>query len=331
LLLTEPIPAVGAYGPSPNVDDSLTHTIVNPIATSFLPNEKTTLRTTQMILNPFGFQSNPIYESNDTVARETILHNYFAYDDGTAETRVIAQGLGTKIAVEFTSEIEDTLQGVYFHLPHFRDVANQGDFVNVKVWLDSLSDDSEVFSRDLHRLQYRWGYNGFYFVDMIDFSGNKFLIPIRAGQKFYVGWQQSFGPEVPVGFDRSTNTSDKTWVGVGNVWTPSTLEGSVMIRPLLSPNPNFAINPITQIEKEPTATLTVYPNPVQSLLHLTLEQSNPNTVYQVSVHDLMGRTVYQQALEDTIDVGNWQAGYYILILQDEEGQLISQHKLIKHP
>ncbi|MFK7799026.1 MAG: T9SS type A sorting domain-containing protein [Aureispira sp.] len=331
LLLTEPIPAVGAYGPSPNTDDSLTHTIVNPIASSFLPNAKTTLRTTQMILNPFGFQSNPIYESNDTVARETILHNYFAYDDGTAETRVIAQGLGTQIAVEFTAEIEDTLQGVYFHLPHFRDIANQGDFVNVKIWLDSLSDDSEVFSRDLHRLQYRWGYNGFYFVDMIDFSGNKFLIPIRAGQKFYVGWQQSFGPAVPVGFDRSTNNSDKTWVGVGNVWTPSTLEGSVMIRPLLSPNLNFVVNPITQIKEEIQATLAVYPNPVQSLLHLKLEQSNPNTVYQVSVHDLMGRTVYQRVLEETIDVSQWQAGYYILTLQDEEGQLISQHKLIKHP
>lgn len=331
LLITEPIPAVGAYGPSPNADDSLAHPLVNPFA-SFLPNEKTILKTTEVILNPFGFQSNPIYESNDTTTRETILHNYFAYDDGTAETRVIAQGTGTQIAVEFVAEIEDTLQGIYFHLPYSRDIASQGDFVNVKVWLDSLGSTTEVFSRDLHRLQYRWGYNGFYFVDMLDFSGNKFLIPIRKGQKFYVGWQQSFGPAVPVGFDRSTNTSDKTWLGVGNNWTQSTLEGSVMIRPLLSPNPNFIVNSITPIATESTKPLlNVYPNPVKSWLHLDLQQSSDNAVYQISIHDVMGRLVYQKALEETIDASQWQAGYYILTLQDEEGQLISQHKLIKHP
>ncbi len=331
LLLTEPIPAVGAYGPSPNNNDSLNHPLNNTFS-SLLPNEKTTLRTTQVILNPAGFQSNPIYEPNDTVTRETILHNYFAYDDGTAETRVIAQGLGTKIAVEFVAEIEDTLQGIYFHLPYFRDVANNGDFVNVKVWLDSLSDSTEAFSRDLHRLQYTWGQNGFYFVDLLDFAGNKFLIPIRQGQKFYVGWQQSFGPSVPVGFDRSNNTNDKTWVGIGNTWTPSTLEGSVMIRPLLSPNPNFNVTPVTKVAASfDTPVLKVYPNPIQSLLHLDLQQSRDNAVYQVSVHDVMGRMVYQHSLESTIDASQWQAGYYILTLQNEQGQLISQHQLIKHP
>lgn len=332
LLLTEPIPAVGAYGPSPNADDSLTHTLNNSIS-PFLPNDKTILKTTQVILNPFGFQSNPIFESNDTVTRETVLHNYFAYDDGTAETRVIAQGQGTKIAVEFVAEIEDTLQGIYFHLPHFRDAASQGDFVNVKVWLDNLDDTSEVFSRDLHRLQYRWGYNGFYFVDMVDFAGNKFLIPIQKGQKFYVGWQQPFGTEVPVGFDRSTNNKDKTWLGVGTTWTQSDLDGTVMIRPLLSPNPNFDVMPINNLptQEELQPLLKVYPNPVKSWLHLDLQQSPDNAVYQVSIHDVMGRVVYQNSLETTIDASQWQAGYYILTLQDEQGQLISQHKLIKHP
>lgn len=331
LLLTEPIPAVGAYGPSPNTNDSLKHRLINSFS-PLLPNEKTVIKTTQVILNPFGFQSNPIYNSNDTVTRETVLSNYFAYDDGTAEVRVIAQGLGTKIAVEFVAEIEDTLQGVYFHLPYFRDVANQGEFVNVKVWLDSLGDRTEVFSRDLHRLQYRWGYNGFYFVDMLDFAGNKFLIPIKKGQKFYVGWQQSFGPEVPVGFDRSTDNSDKTWVGVGNTWTQSTLKGSVMIRPLLSPNPNFNLISIPQLPSKNTQPLlTIYPNPVQSLIHLDLQKKYDTPAYQVVVHDIMGRTIYQNAFETTIDASQWQAGYYILTLQDEQGQLISQHKLIKHP
>jgi hypothetical protein len=331
LLLTEPIPAVGAYPPSPNTNDSLTHTLVNSI-TTLLPSEKTIVRTTHVILNPFGFQSNPIYEPNDTVTRETVLHNYFAYDDGTAETRTSAQGTGTKVAVEFVAEIEDTLQGIYFHFPYSRDAANSGDRVNIKVWLDNLHDSTEVFSRDFHTLQHRWGQNGFYFVNMVDFAGNKFNIPIRAGQRFYVGWQQMAGPLTPVGFDRSNDTSEKTWVGVGNTWTQSPWRGSVMIRPLLSPNENFdvmPIAPITELVEQPR--LKVYPNPVQGQLNLELQQSRDNAVYQISVHDVMGRLVYQKQLESTIEVGQWQAGYYLLTLQNEAGQVISQHKIIKQP
>jgi len=111
-LLIEGIPAVGAYTPSPNVDDSLTHTIVGTYNT-LSPTEKTTLETTYTILNPAGFQSNPIFEQNDTVRTRTVLDNYFAYDDGTAETRIVAQNLGTKIAVEFKAEQADKLRGIY--------------------------------------------------------------------------------------------------------------------------------------------------------------------------------------------------------------------------
>lgn len=112
---------------------------------TFNPIEKTVLETTYTILNPSGFQSNPIFEPNDTTRTQTVLDNYFAYDDGTAETRIIAQGLGTKIAVEYKAEVTDTLQGIYIHLPYFRNRDAERDFVNIKVWVDSLSNDSEVF------------------------------------------------------------------------------------------------------------------------------------------------------------------------------------------
>jgi uncharacterized protein YeaC (DUF1315 family) len=64
---------------------------------------------------------------------------------------------------------------------------------------------------------------------------------------------------------------------------------------------------------------------------LELQQSRDNAVYQISVHDVMGRLVYQKQLESTIEVGQWQAGYYLLTLQNEAGQVISQHKIIKQP
>lgn len=327
-LLTENIPAVGAYGPSPNLNDSLFHSLLNT-PTTFQPTEKTTLETTYQIINPSGFQSNPIYEGNDTVRRQTILHNYLAYDDGTAETRVIAQGIGTKIAVEYTSYIQDTLQGIYFHLPYFRAQPQRGDFVNVKVWLDSLSDATEVFSRDLHRLQFVWGHNGFCFVDLVDFSNNKILVFLNPGQKFYVGWQQSFGPEVPVGFDRSIDNSHRTFVGVGSQWTPSDLAGTVMIRPLLSPNavPHLiAVKPLPTVA---TPHLVVYPNPAQDWLNLDLQQISPNAVYTVSIYDKVGRVCYQHPWESQLSIVDWQPGWYVVVVRDEEGQIIARQPWIK--
>jgi len=326
-LLIEGIPAVGAYGPSPNTDDSLTHTIVGTYNT-LSPTEKTILETTYTILNPAGFQSNAIFESNDTVRTRTVLDNYFAYDDGTAETRIVAQNLGTKIAVEFKAEQADKLRGIYFHMPYFID-DSQSDLINIKVWVDSLSDDSEVFSRDLHKLRYRYGFNGFYFVDLVDFLGGATPVDLVAGQTFYVGWQQSFGQEVPIGFDRSTDTKDKTWVGVGTNWSQSTVSGSVMIRPLVSVDPNFstiAVDEIELVENE----LTIYPNPTKDVLHLELSNYEETDNYQLSIHNAVGQEVYTSNFEQQLSLGTWNTGLYILTLRNEQGRIIAQQKIIKH-
>lgn len=326
-LLTDLIPAVGAYTSSPNSDDSLNHNFTTSFA-SFDPTEPTILESTYTIVNPSGFQSNPIFFHNDTTRRTTVLDNYFAYDDGTAETRVIAQGLGTKIAVEFVAEVDDTLQGIYFHLPYFTNRDAQLDFVNVKVWIDSLHHDYEVFSRDLHHLQYRLGFNGFYFVDLVDYTGAKYLVPIQAGQKFYVGWQQSFGPEVPVGFDRSTDASSKTWIGTGTSWTQATLKGAVMIRPLLSPDSNYTTIAVNKIE-EFVNQLKIYPNPTQSILNLELENDEKSFDYTITIHNFLGQEVYHRNFEKQIDMSFCLPGIYVLSLRDEKGKIIAKEKVVK--
>jgi hypothetical protein len=326
-LLIEGIPAVGAYSPSPNLDDSLTHTIVGT-HNVLNPTAKTTLETTYTILNPAGFQSNPIFEANDTARTRTVLDNYFAYDDGTAETRIVAQSLGTKIAVEFKAEKADKLRGIYFHMPYFVD-DSQSDLINIKVWRDSLSNDSEVFSRDLDKLRYTYGFNGFYFVDLVDFLGDATPVDLVAGQTFYVGWQQSFGEEVPIGFDRSTDNKEKTWVGVGTTWTQSTVSGSVMIRPLVSVDPNFSTIAVDEIESVKNE-LTVYPNPTRDVLNLALSNYEAADNYQLYIHNAVGQEVHTSSFERQLNVGTWNTGLYILTLRDEEGNIVAQQKIIKH-
>ncbi|MCH2023136.1 MAG: T9SS type A sorting domain-containing protein [Saprospiraceae bacterium] len=327
-LTIEGIPAIPSYFPSSNDDDCVSHPLINPFNSSFVPVEKTILESTYTILSPSGFQNNPMFFDNDTVVTQTVLDNYFAYDDGTAETRVIAQGLGTKVAVEFTAEVSDTLQGIYFHLPYFTNRDAQLDFINVKVWLDSLT-GPEAFSRDLHHLQYSNGFNGFYFVDLVDFAGVKYLIPLQPGQKFYIGWQQSFGPEVPVGFDRSTDASNKTFIGTGTVWDTSSLKGSVMIRPLLWPDSNFTLIPIKNLNNI-INELTIYPNPTKDLLNLKLTDYTNSAKYIVLIHNSMGQEIYTAQFKEQLSLNNWQTGLYLLTLYDENGNILSQKKIIKN-
>lgn len=325
-LLTEAIPAVPSYLPSPNINDSLGHSINNVFPSGITLTEKTILESTLTITSAGGFQSNPIFFNNDTVSRITALDNYFAYDDGTAETRVIAQGIGTKIAVEFTAEVADTLQGIYFHMPYFRNRDSELDFINVKVWLDSLN-TTEVFSLDLHKLEYSYGFNGFHLVEMLDFSGNEILIFLQPGQKFYIGWQQASTIEVPIGFDRSSDARDKTFVGVGTNWVPMTEKGAVMIRPLLWGNNDFTVIPVQQLD-EPESHIKLFPNPVDDYLMINgISAMNQELTYRII--DVQGRMLMEEKLYESNDLTALNNGIYFMVILSEDGKIFHREKFIK--
>ncbi|MCP4442144.1 MAG: T9SS type A sorting domain-containing protein [Aureispira sp.] len=323
-LLNTPIPAL-TYGPSPNADDTKIGNFgsFNPLTLA----EQTVLSTTYTILNPADFQNNPIFAQNDTVTRLFPLEDYFAYDDNTAETRIIADKIGTQVAVEYTAVVSDTIRGILFHMPHYDSRNSELDYINVKVWVDSLSSDTEMFSRDIYRLRYSPGHNGFHYAELLDFTGSATPVAVQAGQKFYVGWQQASTTPVPVGFDKSTDARQFTYLGVGTSWSQSTIEGAIMIRPVLSTNTNFNIG----VEKvqETKVQAHIYPNPTTGLLNIELDNVEIMDDYTLSVHNTIGQQVHQQKLESTIDLGYLNEGMYILSIQAPTGKLVSQHKLLK--
>jgi len=324
-LINMPIPTVPSYTCSPNAEDSLVYATTT--WNNLSPTEKTTLESTYYFTSVLS-QNNAIALKNDTVKRQTVLDNYFAYDDGTAETRVIAQNIGTKIAVEFKAEVADTIRGVYFHLPYFRNRNAEIDFINVKVWLDSLS--NEVYSRDFYKLRYEEGFNGFHFVLLQDFTGLETPVPLLAGQTFYVGWQQASFEEVPVGFDRSADASEKTWISVGSSWQQSEISGCVMIRPLLSPDSTYSLIPVKEIETA-TPTLRVYPNPTTDKIQIAIEGQDINPWdYQLTLNNIPGQAVYNGEWTNQLDMSDYESGLYILSLKDADGRLLTQQKIIKH-
>lgn len=291
-LLSTPLPAL-TYSPSPNADDVLTGGFIGSFA-SYAPTDTATLLSTYTILNPTDFQNNPLFAHSDTVRRLTHLGNYFAYDDGVAEARIIAEQVGTQVAVEFHTTQDDTLRGVYFHLPYFINRDASQDFINVKVWLGDLN--NEVFSRDIYRLRYTADFNGLHYMALTDFAGEPTPLYLPANTRFYVGWQQASTISVPVGFDKSNDASQYTFVHTGNTWTRSDLVGAIMIRPLVSMSTEFDIVGVERpsAAKPTTARFRLFPNPAPSADvdgFFLAQQSNgaEEEISRVEVYDALGR------------------------------------------
>jgi hypothetical protein len=322
-LLNQPLPAL-TYAPSPNANDAQTGISASSFA-AFSPTEATMLCSEYRILNPTDFQNNPLFFENDTVRRYTVLDDYFAYDDGTAETRIIAQGIGTKIAVEYMPSVNDTLWGIYFHLPHFTNRDAQLDYVNVKVWLGALT--NEVFSKDIYRLRYVSGFNGWHYMALTDFADQPTPIALQANERFYIGWQQASSTPVPLGFDRNSDARPYTWVapGGGN-WAAIDLEGAVMMRPVLGLTPP----PASQQQLPRLASLQIYPNPSSEFVYVELPQWTSQG--ELCLYNALGQIVQQSPIEaqqTKLSIGHLPSGYYHLVQRSAQGQWLGQAKILK--
>ncbi len=291
-LLSTPLPAL-TYAPSPNADDALTGSFIGTFG-AYAPTDTATLLSTYTILNPTDFQNNPLFAHSDTVRRCTPLGNYFAYDDGIAEARIIAEQVGTQVAVEFQTTQEDTLRGIYFHLPYYINRNAEQDFINVKVWLGDLN--NEVFSRDIYRLRYTADFNGLHYVPLSDFADSLTPLYLPANTRFYVGWQQASTISVPVGFDKSNDASQYTFVYVGNTWTNSDLPGAIMIRPLVSRSVDFDVIGVerpTAPKANTDAAFRLYPNPAPSVytdgFFIAQTASTAAPLGRVELYDALGR------------------------------------------
>ncbi|MCB0664608.1 MAG: T9SS type A sorting domain-containing protein [Saprospiraceae bacterium] len=257
--------------------------------------------------------------SNNQVVRSTYFSNYYAYDDGTAESALIDRGetgvATTTFAVEFHNNIPDELQGLQLHIPHIEGNSSNQLF-NLYVWIDSLDDEPEwkqVAAKVYYADTYYDTLQGFTTYAFLDSNDQKISIPIPEG-KFYVGWEQIdiSGVKIPVGFDLNSPAGiNFFFYNVGQGWVNGAnsglRQGSLMVRPVMG---SESVIPTDTKSYENWEELTVFPNPSREIIYLNGLDNNPEGVIQV--YDLTGRSVLQQALESSVDVRNIQAGIYLL-------------------
>lgn len=262
----------------------------------------------------------PNFVQNDSTISEQVFENYYAYDDGSAEKAYGPLGTQARLAVKYTPYEADSLIGVNIcWVPSVNDVSNE--LFLVTVWDDNGGEPGQViyqdeffFPRQPHYEYDRNIFTTYYFKD---------TMKVAVDGPFYVGWRQFGADRLNVGLDLNIINNDKTFYSIDGEasWNQSTIEGSVMMRPLFSTGMDVSLG-IQEDGIAAAPSITVYPNPTNGTVSIRIDPS----IYQgVEVYDLQGRLIVDTQ-ENQIDLSQNPNGIYILKLKGI-GEII---KVIKH-
>ncbi len=272
----------------------------------------------------------PDFARNNSVSRQTVLDDYFAYDDGSAEGRFRLTEIGSQVALRFTALTDDSLRGWYIHLPYAdRDPATVNTVISVKVWLDSLGTATEALEDNIRPTDFDYET----YVDSLNgWWTYKFSSPIAvsAGQTFYVGWKNLGGQdELRVGWDvNAADGAAKLFQNVLGFWeaVPANLTGSLMLRPILGADP-VTISPALPAPGS-NARLHLFPNPAAEQCRLALDAAHTAQAATVRLTDLLGQTVRHQTYRETLSLDGLSDGLYLVTVLDGNGRPIAREKLV---
>lgn len=259
--------------------------------------------------------NNDNIKSNDTITQYQNFHDYFSYDDGTAEN-----GYGLSVSGEgrfaylFSAKEKDTLTDVSFFFTQ-KQVPLINELFTLTIW-KSINPEVILYQKTSLTPNYTDKINGFsnYQLDSV----------LEVEGDFYVGWIQSADYFLNVGLDRNTVNNDRMFYKVNALgWQQSSEQGSVMIRPHFKEKVSTGIS--SNIKK---SDWKIYPNPGQGFIHSTLKSNSDK--YFVRVLDLQGRVLKTIVSSDIIDISELENGMYLIQLLNSNLEILQTQKYLKN-
>jgi hypothetical protein len=255
---------------------------------------------------------------NDTIISVYTFKDHYAYDDGTAENGYGLFGTGSangKVAVKFVTYRADSLRGVYLYFNRTLNDANRRHKFVVAVWDDAGGVPGKIIHRD------DGGGEAHFHNELNSFVAYRFSKPVYLSQNevFYVGWLQTDEGFINIGFDRNTNSREKTFFSIGQNWEQSAFSGSLMLRPIFCRSDIFPSDSIP-LYNEPDSqngnrgSFRAYPNPARSIIYLDEQLDNsPVLASKIELFALSGELlrVYQN-VTGSIDLTTIPSGIYLI-------------------
>jgi len=285
---------------------------------------------------PFGFPSHPAnsvvnYQvkffidsdittgptDNDTVVRNQVFDNYLAYDDGTAEKSYyleLSTSLPGKISIEYHLNQPDTLRALAIYFGRQIPFANFKPFyIEVysalyKINGDTIADVPLYSSLTPQNPAYTDSINHFWIYTLDTPIG------LPAGV-FYAGTMQDIddgSDSLYYGLDVNRIGSNHAYFNVDGNWTPSTIGGAIMIRPILGNVVSGSY--VKNVQQSDVSNWQLNPNPVSDFLKFEFgtDQAAQYILTDVMGHTLMTGSVFSGK---SIDLEELPPGMYFVSLR----------------
>jgi len=242
---------------------------------------------------------------NDTVNSYQVFGSYYAYDDGSAEVGYGVQGVGSKLAHEFSIKKSDTLTAfqIYFN-PIQNNLINET--FRLKVW-SSLSPEIEIYSQDAST------YTQPIYSNTNEFLNYQLDIPLYlpAGT-YYFGWEKISSEFLNVGFDLNTNNKNKIHINTVGVWENGSFNGSLMLRPVFGSFADLTVS-ITNSKTTTNDNFNVFPNPAKEVIYFR-HTKEITTNYTIELIDLSGRSIITSStfMTNQLNVKGIKNGIYFI-------------------
>ena len=251
------------------------------------------------------------FRQNDTVSTILPLHNYYAQDDGSAESRIQLNSRNYQLAQEFELIGEHYLTGIDLYVPNLGVNASTQN-ITLLVFRNLTTNLSDLLVAQNVLINPSEGIN--------QFQRFQFERPVLVSGSIYIGYREENDEPVSIGFDKNSNSATKLFYNQSGSWEPNILlQGSAMIRPVFEPNELTLSNkPGPAIEN-----IKLYPNPSKGEIRLT------QSVDQVQLYDMQGRLMMQKlAVQkgEQIDISKLQNNLYLIKIR--KGNTLQTQKVL---
>lgn len=259
---------------------------------------------------------------NDTTLFIQEISNYYAYDDGSAEASYsLNNAAGGKLAYRFDLLGGDSLRAIRMY---FTPSANPppaghpttGSFL-LTVW-NSLSPES-IQHQNFTFSSPEYRSDGLYhFVEYpLDST-------IYVEGTIFIGWTQTNNVSMNLGLDRNRNNGNKISYNVSGSWQNSTVQGSLMMRPVFV----AAVDPWAGVEEHVSNAIGLYPNPTSSGFRVELSTEVENA--SIEVLDALGRVVMKErySINAIVPTDDLSEGLHVVRVIAGDGSVIGRSKVI---
>lgn len=274
--------------------------------------------------------TNPdIWKYNDTITQKLYFNNFYAYDDGSAESVYYQNVYGGKAALKFTLNVTDTLRALdIFFDPFIDGNIVKNSLFRMFVWSDGGGQPGVILHVDsattLKPIYLDHGYNKIprYF----------FAIPkILGAGTYYIGMRQQTNQPLYVGFDRNIDHKDKLFYDVGSGWTPSGIPGSLMIHPVFGEATRALVGIKEQPSKRKEGFINVYPNPANDKLFISAADLNSKDNYTIELFSTLGTKLAEVKVENAtteINLNDYASGIYFVTLKQNNTHVANKKFII---